>query len=294
MIKVEHLSKDYGNHKGIFDLCFEVKEGEVFGFLGPNGAGKTTTIRHLLGLTNADKGSASIMGFDSREASHHYKNDLGYCPGEIALYDEMTGNEFLDFVDALRAKKNKELRVELIHYFELDVSRKIRKMSKGMKQKLALIASFMHDPKVLILDEPSSGLDPLMQKKFIEYILKLKAQGKTILMSSHQFEEVERTCDRIAIIKDGRLVNIEETQMLKAKAIKQYIISLKDEASIKLLIKEGFDLKRINSHQVVLSLHTDLDKLIKILSKCQVESLDSVSQSLEDIFIGYYGKEEEV
>ena len=293
MIKVEHLSKDYGNHKGIFDLSFEVKEGEVFGFLGPNGAGKTTTIRHLLGLTNADEGHASIMGFDSREASHHYKNDLGYCPGEIALYDEMTGNEFLDFMDALRARKNKDLRVELTHYFELDASRKIRKMSKGMKQKLALIASFMHDPKVLILDEPSSGLDPLMQKKFIEYILKLKAQGKTILMSSHQFEEVERTCDRIAIIKEGRLVNIEETQVLKAKAIKQYMISLKDEASIALLIKEGFDLKRINSHQVVLSLHNDLDKLIKILSKCHVESLDSVSQSLEDIFIGYYGKEDE-
>lgn len=291
MIKVVNLTKDYGNHKGIFDLSFEVKAGEVFGFLGPNGAGKTTTIRHLLGLTNADAGQATILGFDTRKQSHLFQSQLGYCPGEIAFYDEMTGVEFLDFIDALRGYKHNGLRLELIQYFDLDPKRRIRKMSKGMKQKLALIAALMHDPKVLILDEPTSGLDPLMQKKFIEYILKLKSQGKTILMSSHQFEEVERTCDRVAIIKEGRLVSVEDTQVLKEKALKQYLVSFKHNASVLSLLESSLETKRLNESQVLVTLHNDLEHLLKVLSGLKVDGLESVSQSLENIFIGYYGEE---
>ena len=178
--------------------------------------------------------------------------------------------------------------------FDLEGDRKIRKMSKGMKQKVALITAFMHDPDILILDEPTSGLDPLMQKRFIEFILEQKAKGKTILMSSHMFEEVERTCERVAIIKDGRIVAIEQISKLKENMQKQYIVSLKDQASIDLLLKSELEAKAINGHQVEITLRNNTQQMLDILHMCKVESFDSVHQSLEQIFISYYGKGESV
>jgi len=160
IINIEGLTKDYGNHKGIFDLTFCVEEGEVFGYLGPNGAGKTTTIRHLLGFLTPDKGSSQILGMDTRTRSADIMKYLGYLPGEIAFFDQMTGIEFLKFMGEMRGLNDTKLRDRLIDLFQLDTKSRIRKMSKGMKQKLGLICAFMHDPKVLILDEPTSGLDP--------------------------------------------------------------------------------------------------------------------------------------
>ena len=290
MIKVESLTKTYGNGKVIFDVSFEVKDGEVFGFLGPNGAGKTTTIRQLLGFTNAEKGSCSINGLDTRTQAHIIKKDLGYLPGEIAFFDDMTGNQFLNFLQDLSGNKDKQLRNELIAYFELEAHRKIRKMSKGMKQKVALIAAFMDDPQVIILDEPTSGLDPLMQKRFIEFVIKQKEKGKTILLSSHMFEEVERTCERVAIIKEGRIVATENIADLKLKMQKQYLVSTKNKTSLNKLLKSKLDLKQISENQVEITLHNNLDEMMEVLASCKLDSFDSVSQSLEQIFISYYGE----
>ncbi len=290
MIKVEQLTKTYGNGKGIFDVSFEVSDGEVFGFLGPNGAGKTTTIRQLLGFTNAEKGQCTINGLDTRSQSHVIKKDLGYLPGEIAFFDDMTGTQFLNFLQDLSGHKDKQLRNELIAFFELEAHRKIRKMSKGMKQKVALIAAFMDDPKVVILDEPTSGLDPLMQKRFIEFIISQKEKGKTILMSSHMFEEVERTCERVAIIKDGRIVATENINDLKLKMQKQYLVTFKNKTSLNKLLKSNLDVKQTSELTVEINLHNNLDEMMEVLASCKLEKFDSINQSLEQIFISYYGK----
>ena len=217
IIEIDKLTKDYGDNKGIFDLTFEVKEGEVFGYLGPNGAGKTTTIRHLMGFLTPDKGSSQILGMDSRTRSAHIMKDLGYLPGEIAFFDGMKGFEFLNFMSEMKGLTDTSLRDKLVDMFQLDTRGKIRKMSKGMKQKIGIVCAFMHNPKVLILDEPTSGLDPLMQKTFTDLILEEKSKGKTILMSSHSFEEIERTCDRVAIIRQGQLVALENIHDLRKK-----------------------------------------------------------------------------
>ncbi len=293
MIEVVQVTKQYSSGKGIFDVSFDVKKGEVFGFLGPNGAGKTTTIRQLLGFTNANSGYAKIMGLDTRLEDAKIKAHLGYLPGEIAFFDSMTGHEFLDFISDLRNQKNAPLRQALIERFELESDRPIRKMSKGMKQKVALIAAFMHDPSILILDEPTSGLDPLMQRRFIELIQEEKARGKTILMSSHQFEEVEKTCERVAIIKDGRIVEVQSIQDLKQQVKRRYIITFQDEASIHSFIKKGLETKRINHLSVEVTLHNNINELIAALQGLHVLSLDMVSQSLEQIFIHYYGDQED-
>lgn len=293
MIEVVQVTKQYSSGKGIFDVSFDVKKGEVFGFLGPNGAGKTTTIRQLLGFTNANSGYAKIMGLDTRLEDSKIKAHLGYLPGEIAFFDSMTGHEFLDFISDLRNQKNAPLRQALIERFELESDRPIRKMSKGMKQKVALIAAFMHDPSILILDEPTSGLDPLMQRRFIELIQEEKARGKTILMSSHQFEEVEKTCERVAIIKDGRIVEVQSIQDLKQQVKRRYIITFQDEASIQSFIKKGLETKLINHLSVEVTLHNNINELIAALQGLHVLSLDMVSQSLEQIFIHYYGDQED-
>lgn len=290
MIKVDNLTKTYGNGKGIFDVSFEVKTGEVFGFLGPNGSGKTTTIRQLLGFTNAEKGNCSIDGLDTRNEAEKIHKNLGYLPGEIAFFDDMSGHQFLDFVQDLYGCKDKSIRNELIERFELESDRKIKKMSKGMKQKVGLIAAFMNNPDVVILDEPTSGLDPLMQKRFIEFIIEQKQKGKTILMSSHMFEEVERTCERVAIIKEGRIVATEKIADLKEKIQKQYIVTLKDKVSIQKLMESNLDCREVNSYQVEIILHNNVQEMFEILNQCSVESFDSLNQSLEQIFISYYGK----
>ena len=290
MIKVDHLTKTYTNGNGIFDVSFEVNKGEVFGFLGPNGAGKTTTIRQCLGFTNANSGSCTINGLDSRAHSDIIHKNLGYLPGEIAFFDDMTGLQYFDFIQALHGYKDKTLRNDLIKRFELESDRKIKKMSKGMKQKVALISAFMNNPDVIILDEPTSGLDPLMQQRFIEFILEQKILGKTILMSSHMFEEVERTCERVAIIKEGRIVATEKIKDLKEKIQKQYVVTTKDKSSIQKLFKSNLECHQVNSHQVEITLHNNTQEMLEVLGSCQIESIDSIHQSIEQIFISYYGK----
>ncbi|HPU62591.1 MAG TPA: ABC transporter ATP-binding protein [Mobilitalea sp.] len=293
IINIEGLTKDYGNHKGIFGLTFSVEEGEVFGYLGPNGAGKTTTIRHLMGFLTPDKGSSQILGMDTRTRSADIMKFLGYLPGEIAFFDQMTGVEFLKFMGEMRGLNNTKLRDRLIDLFQLDTKSRIRKMSKGMKQKLGIICAFMHDPKVLILDEPTSGLDPLMQKVFADLILEEKSRGKTILMSSHSFEEIERTCDRVGIIKRGELVATENMHDIKQKRRKTYVVTFDNAVTAADFAKSHtFDIADVNYNTVRLSIMGNVTDFIKSLDKYTVLDLYTERSSLEDIFMHYYGDSE--
>jgi ABC-2 type transport system ATP-binding protein len=209
------LTRHYGKHRGISDLTFELGEGQIFGFLGPNGAGKTTTIRQLMGLMRPSSGTARIFGLDCWRDSVRVKEKVGFLPGDLRLYEKMTGEEFLDFFAAFRKGAHRRWRRELIERFGLDTSRKIKHMSEGNRQKLAVVQALMHDAPLLILDEPSSGLDPLMQVEFVELLQEERSRGKTVFLSSHQLVEVERIADRVGIIREGELVAVEEVERLK-------------------------------------------------------------------------------
>ena len=267
VIQIENLTRDYGGGKGVFDLSFCVDEGEVFGFLGPNGAGKTTTIRHLMGFLRPRSGRCAIGGLDCWADSHRIQAELGYIPGEISFFDDMTGEEFLRFLAKYRRMDGPGQRVELLERFELDPKSKIKKMSKGMKQKLGSVAAFMHDPDILILDEPTSGLDPLMQSRFVELIREEKRRGKTILLSSHIFEEVERTCDRVGIIREGHLAAVDSVQSLRERHMRPYTVTLESEALAQAFARD------FGGVQDGLS--------VTVTTK----------QSLEEIFMHYYGGE---
>lgn len=287
--EVQGLTRDYGNGRGVFNLSFSINQGEVFGFLGPNGAGKTTTIRHLMGFLKPEQGKCTIGGLDCWGNRAEIQKTLGYIPGEITFFEDMTGIEFLNFMTKYRKIKSGNRIDELLERFELDARSKLKKMSKGMKQKVGIVAAFMHDPDFLILDEPTSGLDPLMQSRFIDLILEEKSRGKTILMSSHIFEEVERTCSRVAIIKDGKLVAIDEVASLKAAQEKKYIITLENESAAAAFAGEGLRVSDIKNNQVTVIVQNNLAELISVLNRYPVVDMVTPSQSLEEIFMQYYG-----
>ena len=250
MIKISNLTKRYKSGKGVYNLEFSVNAGDVFGYLGPNGAGKTTTIRQLLGFMQPDEGLCSIKGLDCWKEAHVIQQILGYMPEESAFFEDMTGTGFLNFMDEMRSSKSNSRRKHLIERFELDPSAKTRKMSKGMRQKLGLIAAFMHDPEVYILDEPTSGLDPLMQNTFLDLVLEEKQRGKTILMSSHRFEEIERTSDRAGIIKEGKLATVEDVHLLKSSQRRIYIVTVESEADIALIKDSGLEIGQIDRNRI--------------------------------------------
>ena len=291
VIEITNLTKDYGNKKGIFNVSFSVKKGEVLGFLGPNGAGKTTTIRHLMGFSKPQKGSCSINGLSCFENSSKIQNSLGYLPGEIAFLDDMTGLQFIKFVAEMKGLKDLSIANRLMERFELNPNGRIKKMSKGMKQKIGIICAFMQEPDILILDEPTSGLDPLMQIEFIKLILEEKEKGKTILMSSHSFEEIEKTCDRAAIIKQGEIVTVENISTLKKSKQKLYNITFENINMANEFIKEGFKIKNIEGCNITISIKGDIMPFINALGKYKVLNLETSSQSLEDLFMHFYGGE---
>src|ERR1700682_3898430 len=224
MIDVEGLTKSYGSKRGIANVTFQVPEGEVFGFLGPNGAGKTTTIRVLMALLHADAGSARIAGLDCWEKSVEIKRLIGYMPGEPALDPNLTGGQILEYFAHLRGGVDQAYLKQLVQRFELDTSRKFRQYSTGNKRKVVLIQAFMHRPRLLILDEPTSGLDPLNQQEFDRMVFEARDEGRTVFLSSHVLSEVEKTCTRVGIIRDGTLVRIGD--VAEVKAIKRYEMTI--------------------------------------------------------------------
>ncbi|MBP1948468.1 ABC transporter ATP-binding protein [Virgibacillus litoralis] len=287
-ITINGLTKEFSNGKGIFDISFTVADGEVFGFLGPNGAGKSTTIRHLMGFMKPTSGSVEINQLDCWKNSAEIQKSVGYLPGETAFLEGMTGKEFLNLLAGMRNMKHTKRQKELIERFQFNVNTPIRKMSKGMKQKVGIVAAFMHDPEVLILDEPTSGLDPLMQSIFVELISEEKDKGKTILMSSHSFSEIDRTSDRVGIIKGGELVAIEEIRKLQTIQRKIFDVTVKSEEDITIIRNSPLEVLQTEQLRVQITVQGDYEQFVKIISNCGINSIDVHHQNLEDIFMHFY------
>ena len=288
IIEVQNLTKEYGNHRGIFNLNFEVLQGEVVGFLGSNGAGKTTTIRHLMGFIRPQQGISKIFNRNSFYDAAYIQENVGYLPGEISFLDNnMTGNAFIQFMAQIKGNVPKDRLNYLVDYFELDTSIKIKKMSKGTKQKLGLIIAFMQNPSVLILDEPTSGLDPIMQNKFIELLKKEKLKGKTIFMSSHIFEEIENVCDRVLMIKGGRLVTSQNIEDLRNNRQKHYTITFSNTEYASAFARLYPD-SICTQNKVSFLLCGNVNKLLGELGQYNVKDILVRNQTIEEIFQQYY------
>lgn len=301
-IEAEHLTKDYGSGRGVFDVSIAVDKGEVFGFLGPNGAGKSTTIRHLMGFSKPQSGSTKIEGMETFSHYSQVLNRVGYIPGEIALPAGLTGWEFIRMMQNLQKIHNEERLEAMRNLFELDdeaLRGDTKRMSLGVKRKLAVVAAFMSDPDVLILDEPTSGLDPVMQENFIRFIHEEKKRGKTILLSSHIFSEIDSTCDRIAIIKDGRIVSQFVADDLRHASRKYYTVTFADAASKKDFLKKAasmpsFRLLSEEEKETYLSVEdSDLNALIALLAAAHTVTFSNRRETLEDYFLKFYKEEKD-
>ena len=291
VIEVSHLTKDYGHGRGVFDVSIKVEQGMCYGFLGPNGAGKTTTIRHLMGFSKPQSGSTSILGCDSWNCADELKNAVGYLPGEIAFPKGLTGTEFLDMQMKLRRVKDESYKNELLERFQLDPSMRVEKMSLGVRRKLAVVTAFLHDPDILILDEPTSGLDPIMQQNFIDFILSEKKRGKTILLSSHIFHEVDACCDRISIIKDGRIVADFVADELKNRSTKIYRISFSDKDSYDAFVCKDYLFHSRNEKKLrarVMIEAAQINRLLTDITPLSVTEFQEIPFTLEDYFMEFY------
>ncbi len=290
-IAIEHLTKDYGHGRGVFDVNIGIDKGECYGFLGPNGAGKTTTIRHLMGFSKPQEGRTSIMEMDSWENSALLQNTVGYLPGEVTLPAGLSGTAFLRMMEQMRKVKNDEYLKMLLERFELDPNISIKQMSLGVKRKLAVVTAFMHDPDILILDEPTSGLDPVMQETFIEYVREEKQRGKTIFLSSHIFHEVDAVCDRIAIIRDGRIVSEFKSEELKQKHDRIYRISFQDEASYDIFVSRPYTFTSKNKKKLRARVQIPADRVGELVSSLKgfaIADFVEIPFTLEDYFMGFY------
>ncbi len=302
IIEVSQLTKDYGFGRGVFDVDIHVDSGEVFGFLGPNGAGKSTTIRHLMGFSRPDSGKTKIFGRETFSDYDRILNRIGYIPGEIALPAGLTGSEFIRMMQDLQKIHNESRLHEMLDLFELDngvLRGDTKRMSLGVKRKLAVVTAFMSDPEVLILDEPTSGLDPVMQETFIGFIHEEKARGKTILLSSHIFSEIDSTCDRIAIIKDGRIVSEFVADDLRHASRKYYNIVFENAAAKAEFSDRSKKISSLRSlsggdRESYISVEDrDMNELIALLSSVAVASFSNRKETLEDYFMKFYKEDKD-
>ena len=273
-ISVKNFRKSYGSFEAIKSIDFEVEKGMIYGFVGKNGAGKSTTIRTMMNMLFPSKGTIIIDGLDCSKDSKRIMELTSYMPSDITYYDDLTVTEFLSFILEF-SSKTKEDMLELCAYFELNPKKKIAELSLGNKKKVTVVAMFLKDAELLVLDEPTNGLDPLMQKKFFELILKRKAQGNTIFLSSHNLMEVEKYCDKVCIIKDGEIADIMDLKQIKIKFRQVLTYTLKDGTTVSRDIDE------------------DINDLIRELAGMDLQSLEIKNKSVEDEFITYYMDEEE-
>lgn len=291
VIKVEHLTKDYGSGRGVFDISLSVKRGETFGFAGTNGAGKTTVIRHIMGFLEPDSGRALVNDLDCWRAAAEIKRHVGYIPGEIAFPDALTGTAFLSMQAELIGLKDLSYCDYVVRKLQLDPTANLRRMSKGMKQKTAVVAAFMHDPDILVLDEPTTGLDPLMRQAFVELLKEEREKGKTIFMSSHMFEELEDTCDRVALIKDGRIISVVATDDIKHHEEKTYKIEFQSAADYLRFAAEELvftELRPAQDQVIVRVCDADINPFMRCLRDYDVKFLTEIRYSLEDYFKNEY------
>ncbi len=290
MIEINHLTKIYPGGKGIHHLSIQIKQGEVFGFLGPNGAGKTTTMRILMGFLHPDAGTARIKGMDTWKDRVALKRIIAYLPGELHFFDKLSAREFLLLLIRMHGDSNDVVQncQKLIERFDLDINQPVRKMSKGMKQKLGIISAFMLSAEILLLDEPTSGLDPLMQKIFIDLLLEEKNKGTTILMSSHQFPEIEKTCERVGIIREGQLLGVEEISHLKQIKNQTFDIRTENEEAAEYLRQSGLPMIEEDNMHFTIRLSGDLHQLWETLSQIRISEFHQRTLELEETFLQYY------
>lgn len=291
IIQIEQLTKSYGSHRGIVDIDLEVEEGEAFGFLGPNGAGKTTTIRTLLDHIRPTSGRARIFGIETTVDPVAIHRRLGYLPGEFALYDKLTGGQTLDYFANLRGGVDRLYQQDLIARLDVDPSRRFREYSKGNKQKIGLIIALQHRPDLLLLDEPTSGLDPLIQQVFYAVIREAKAEGRTVFLSSHILSEVERTCDRVAIIRDGRLARVDRTEALRDLAHHQVELVF----TSKVPVAEFSSLPGVSDvvaedHILRMRVSGSITPVVRAAARFDLADFVSREPSLEETFLAEYGK----
>jgi ABC-2 type transport system ATP-binding protein len=283
------LTKDYGSGHGLFGLDLEVARGEVFGFLGPNGAGKSTTMRLLLDLIKPTSGSARILGLDTAAESLEIRRRVGFLPGDFALYPKLTGRAVLDYLARLRGGVDPRVRDALAERFDADLDRPLRRLSTGNRQKLGLIQAFMHEPELLILDEPIAGLDPLVQQSFHSLLREVSAQGRTVFLSSHTLSEVERVTQRLAILRRGRLVVVDSLENLRKVAVHRLEIEFAEPVGAQkfreLLSVRDVD---VSGKTVTISFEGSADAVVKAAAAYEVLAIRPREDDLEDIFLRYY------
>lgn len=293
-IITEGLTKHYGKVRALEDLDLEISKGEVFGFLGPNGAGKTTTIRTMMDEIRATSGKASILGLDSHAKSLEIRKHIGYLPGDLAMYPNLTGNDMVTYFANLRGGVDRAYVAELAERLDADLSKKVGDLSSGNRQKVGLIQAFMNKPQVLIMDEPSTGLDPLVQRELQKMMREVAEQGRTVFLSSHTLSEVQRVADRVGIIRHGRLVALETVHALRAKAMRQVELELDAPADAAVFeAVDGVSDVRVQNHHALMMFGGDMGVLLKAIEgRYSVVDISTQSADLEEIFLTYYQDEE--
>jgi ABC-2 type transport system ATP-binding protein len=295
IIQTNQLTKSYGRSRGIIDVTFDIQQGEVFGFLGPNGAGKTTTMRTLMGLLHENRGSATIGGLDCWAQSTEVKKLVGYLPGEFAFDPGLRGAQIIEYLGHLRGGVDQPYLRSLVERLGLDPSKRFREYSHGNKQKVGLVQAFMHQPRLLILDEPTSGLDPLNQQEFYQMVAEVRAEGRTVFLSSHILPEVEHTCDRVAIIREGRLIKVDHVSSLKE--IHQYDVEITfaglAEASWFKVAGVANVAEAADKHTLQLSVQGDLREIIHIASQHNATTMTTHEPTLEEVFLRFYASDQQ-
>jgi ABC-2 type transport system ATP-binding protein len=291
IIDIKNLTKTYGKNRGIDSVNLKINKGEIFGFIGPNGAGKSTTIKTLLNLIFPTSGEAKIFGLDCVVDTVKIKEDLGYVPSEVRYYDNMKVKELIDYAKSFRKNVDNEYVAELCKLFEVELEKSISELSLGNKKKVAIVQAILHKPKLLILDEPTNGLDPLIQQKLFNTLLKLKEEGTTIFLSSHNLTEVEEFCDRVAIIKEGKIVDVKTISDFAHKKVKRITLKSSDNME-KELAAIGCEGLEHSGDTISFNYTGDINKLLSILSKYKLKDLVIEDKKLSEVFMSYYDSAE--
>ncbi|MBV9415698.1 MAG: ABC transporter ATP-binding protein [Solirubrobacterales bacterium] len=292
VIATNGLAKDYGSGRGLFGLDLEVQQGEVFGFLGPNGAGKSTTMRLLLDLIKPTAGSARILGLDTISDSLAIRRRVGFLPGDLVLYSKLSGRVVLDYLAQLRGGVDPRMRDSLVDRFGAEVDRPLHELSTGNRQKLGLVQAFMHEPELLILDEPIAGLDPLVQQSFHALLSEVSAAGRTVFLSSHTLSEVERVTHRLAILREGRLVVVDSLENLRKVAVQRLEIAFAEPVSAsEFQALAGVTDVSAEGRTLTVSFEGSADAVVKAAARHRVEAIRPREEDLEDIFLRYYQTE---
>jgi ABC-2 type transport system ATP-binding protein len=287
IIQTTNLTKSYGKNRGISDVNITVRKGDIFGFLGPNGAGKSTTIRTILDFIRPTGGSASVFGLDCQKDSLAIRRRTGYVPGDANLYGHMTGWKYLRYIGGIRGKYDEEAAKKYAERFEIKLDRKVREYSSGMRQKVIIIQALMNDPDLIIMDEPTKGLDPLVQQIFMDLIREEAASGKTIFMSSHQLSDVEKVCNRVAIIKEGKIVAEEDMASLKRKAGKVVEVKFKGAKPESFAVSGIGNVAQLDGYYKMTTTG-DIKSVLRDLASYDIEDVNIHAMTLDDIFMQYY------